>query len=647
MRRDTYERINLKIKQLEGVGGFQFEKFNRTKFTGLENALPNSYTNPLVQLLYFTPALRATMLNRLSQEEVCLCDELHFLFDMMDEESAVACFSNNFLRAFRQLRPALNLVAGDDNTSMDDRSLATRIVNCLQYLLEHLHKELLPPLGGGPAWSKENMLLRSDGERRLQEAAVPQSVQTAIEKAQTHNATVLGKLFSAMTLTVHTEPKSGTEWTREDNVFMHSMAYPSAGDEDGPACFDVALQRSLCKEVSLRTYVPGDNSKTPQRVHQKKVLAELPPILIVNCGFPADGESKTERLKWLRSRRSIREDSGDSADVRPMSMCRAVKILLQRSTTSVVVEEVKDPEQNTGETPRSTGAENSSMDEVRTPVERPPETEELYKASLLLDRRDLYRGLPKPEPEPQTQPEPEPEPEPEAADDSGVYKLTGAICLMHDPMKKESSHGGNIVAILNIPADTVHGNKAGWHVFNDFRIEPVSEEEALQLCGSWKIPCLLVYSRSDCAEMVPVPERIDHRHNLTAYMQDFTSTIARTMHERAYSFTPLAPIELERGNLVVAIDSEFVALSHEVTSTREDGSSVTIIPARFGLARVSVIRGDPGPLNGMPIMDHYISSPEPVADYLTRYSVRADALLLVSPSYPANTEVVWLLDSGC
>ena len=143
MRRDTYERINLKIKQLEGVGGFQFEKFNRTKFTGLENALPNSYTNPLVQLLYFTPALRATMLNRLSQEEVCLCDELHFLFDMMDEESAVACFSNNFLRAFRQLRPALNLVAGDDNTSMDDRSLATRIVNCLQYLLEHLHLSLI------------------------------------------------------------------------------------------------------------------------------------------------------------------------------------------------------------------------------------------------------------------------------------------------------------------------------------------------------------------------------------------------------------------------------------------------------------------------------------------------------------------------
>eukprot|EP01043_Picozoa_sp_COSAG02_P064833 COSAG02_NODE_9597_length_2166_cov_40.635320_1_plen_667_part_10 len=88
MRRDTYVRINLKIKQLEGVGGFQFEKYNRTHLTGLENALPNSYTNPLLQFLYFTPALRATMLNRLSREELCLCDELHFLFEMMDEPKA-------------------------------------------------------------------------------------------------------------------------------------------------------------------------------------------------------------------------------------------------------------------------------------------------------------------------------------------------------------------------------------------------------------------------------------------------------------------------------------------------------------------------------------------------------------------------------
>ena len=105
---------------------------------------------------------------------------------------------------------------------------------------------------------------------------------------------------------------------------------------------------------------------------------------------------------------------------------------------------------------------------------------------------------------------------------------------------------------------------------------------------------------------------------------------------------------------MVAIDAEFVALSHEVTSTREDGSRVTIIPARFGLARVSVIRGDQGPLEGVPIMDHYISSPEPVADYLTKYSgvEPGDLDPNVSRHYvttlkAAYLQLKWFTAAGC
>ena len=88
--------------------------------------------NPLLQLLYFNVPLRATMLNRLSAEEVSLSDELHFLFNMMDEQSAVVCFPSNFIRAFRQLRPHKDLVATEegeghiDNQTMA-RPAATRV----------------------------------------------------------------------------------------------------------------------------------------------------------------------------------------------------------------------------------------------------------------------------------------------------------------------------------------------------------------------------------------------------------------------------------------------------------------------------------------------------------------------------------------
>jgi PAB-dependent poly(A)-specific ribonuclease subunit 2 len=582
MRHDTYARVNLKIKQLEGIQGFDFARYNRTALSGLENGLPNSYTNPILQLLYYTPALRVTMLNRLSKEEVCLCDELNFLFAMMDE-STLACFPNNFLRAFRQLRPPLNLVASEDaEASMDDKTKVTRIINCLQYLLEHLHKELLPSSSGA---ASSSVSLRSGDNSQPKADADAQ--RSKVQKAHAYQSTVVGKLYSAKILTIYTEPKASITWTREDSAFLHSLVYPTPSQESGcRSCFCDVLERSLCKQTSLRTYVPVDKggSETPQRVLQKKVLAELPPTLLVNCGFPTAADSTSSHLKWLRSMESMKEDPDASNQAKPFLMCPTVQICLDQQSMALTVSE-PDPESNA---------------------------------------------------QPQTASEPGSEPEPLPASDSQqnlemvssiehqpgqkTYDLTAILCLVHDPMKKKSSQGGNIVAIVKVPKAQLKGNSSEWLVFNDFRVEPVSQHEALQLCGTWKVPLLLSYTRRDCMQLVPIPETINHRHTLTTYMAEFTASINRSMHERVYSFTPPTRDELDRGELFVGIDAEFVALSHEVSSTREDGSRVTIIPARFGLARVSIVRGDPGPLEGVPIMDLYISSPEPVADYLTQFS---------------------------
>jgi PAB-dependent poly(A)-specific ribonuclease subunit 2 len=71
--------------------------------------------------------------------------------------------------------------------------------------------------------------------------------------------------------------------------------------------------------------------------------------------------------------------------------------------------------------------------------------------------------------------------------------------------------------------------------------------------------------------------------------------------------------------LLLGIDAEFVALAPAEKELREDGSEFLLRPARLGLARISVVRGE-GPAAGAACIDDYIRAVEPVYDYLTRYS---------------------------
>jgi hypothetical protein len=85
------------------------------------------------------------------------------------------------------------------------------------------------------------------------------------------------------------------------------------------------------------------------------------------------------------------------------------------------------------------------------------------------------------------------------------------------------------------------------------------------------------------------------------------------------SFIPLdLASERPRPGMLFAIDAEFVALSAPET-TFEYGVEVQTRPARLGLGRVSVLRGE-GRRSGTCCIDDYVRAVEPVYDYLTRFS---------------------------
>lgn len=134
--------------------------------------------------------------------------------------------------------------------------------------------------------------------------------------------------------------------------------------------------------------------------------------------------------------------------------------------------------------------------------------------------------------------------------------------------------------------------------------------------------------------------------------------LALEHHARTQVIFGRSSSSLPGRNDLVAIDCEFVALSEEVANYDSDGRRVVTEPTRLGLGRVSVLDGriksSRDPLGGKSFIDDYIISPEPVVDFLTRFSGLhiGDLDPSVSPHHLIPLKIVYLklrhlVDSGC
>ncbi|KAH9253296.1 hypothetical protein BASA81_008647 [Batrachochytrium salamandrivorans] len=180
-----------------------------------------------------------------------------------------------------------------------------------------------------------------------------------------------------------------------------------------------------------------------------------------------------------------------------------------------------------------------------------------------------------------------------------------------------------------------------WLVFDDARVAESTIAEALDFSIS-RLPLLLVFKRLGSAVE---PELLPSR----SIDPEVFACAPLSQKLAAVSSLPTRALEIQPG-AVVAIDCEFVALTHDVVEVNADGSKVVVSPRQLALARVSVVDS-----NFNVLIDDLVQPTMPVVDYLTRFSGLVGGDLDLASAHPANlfpfrivyAKLVRLMEMGC
>ncbi|KAH8684695.1 PAB-dependent poly(A)-specific ribonuclease subunit PAN2 [Tricladium varicosporioides] len=188
-----------------------------------------------------------------------------------------------------------------------------------------------------------------------------------------------------------------------------------------------------------------------------------------------------------------------------------------------------------------------------------------------------------------------------------VYSLIGLAANIESGQNQKS----HLVSLVNVAhSSPTAPSESQWHLFNDFLVRPIKAEEALTFNMSWKVPSVITY------QVKAFNNKIDDK-----WKQNLDTSLLYIDHKNPgeKTYRPLIPQEAPGEGTVVALDTEFVAVRQPEIEMNSDGERETIRPIVYALARVSVVRGS-GEDEGLPFIDDYIASKEPIVDYLTSYS---------------------------
>ncbi|AET37987.1 poly(A)-specific ribonuclease Ecym_2240 [Eremothecium cymbalariae DBVPG len=189
------------------------------------------------------------------------------------------------------------------------------------------------------------------------------------------------------------------------------------------------------------------------------------------------------------------------------------------------------------------------------------------------------------------------------------YELNGYVARISDYISE--SH---LVTYCKVFEPNIKTYK--WYMFNDFLVQEVDEEEALNISYWWKTPEIALYSDSE-ELMKPFVPASFYTINYSILYRDYFANKTRENIRKEYELLTVS--EAPKPGSLVALDAEFVVLSEDQVEISCKGIKTLIKPAKTALARVSVLRGE-GEKAGIPFIDDYIVNTKHIEDYLTKYS---------------------------
>uniref|UniRef100_A0A8H7NFC2 PAN2-PAN3 deadenylation complex catalytic subunit PAN2 n=1 Tax=Bionectria ochroleuca TaxID=29856 RepID=A0A8H7NFC2_BIOOC len=253
-----YRNVEIKYSKF-GVDDFDFGFYNKSRYSGLEIHISNSYANSLLQILHFTPLIRNLALQHTATaciSEICLLCELGFLFDMLQKAEGSICQATNLLKTLSSHPQAgpLGLLEEDPHGS----SLNVMLQGLTRFLLDkivHDFKSMAPS---------------------------PVTMEQVLSTAATSSIRCMN---------------CRSEYTRPGSTFVNDLLYPSIKTPGRTTkmpriTFSEVLKSSVERETTSKGWC--SRCQRYQTIATRKTVHSIPAVMMLNTAVT----SQDHRMLW-------------------------------------------------------------------------------------------------------------------------------------------------------------------------------------------------------------------------------------------------------------------------------------------------------------------------------------------------------------